>query len=791
MSQPKGLDMATFVQSLIGDKAETEIYLNFVDSLFADRRGMLTGLTLQVGIAVCVYLESRVAVMGLWPTVFILTTAFRFYHNTRYVHEKAHNAPSEAEQRLRWALGWERRYILSSGLAGLAVGVFAWFCLELVGSEFAIIAALSTVFAALPTIVGRLYGSVRLAALMTASVLIWPALSLAMDQTVASSMAVLLFLPYIGLVLGMVRKVRGTVVEAVRGRLDTTEIAERFDLALKNMSHGVIMFDEKDRVLVINRMARTLLQIPQHVNVEGRRYCVLMRYSRRFELMPRSGDSPVHRSIEDLLTADNRKAEIQLTNGVHIEVSGTRRLEGGSVLILEDVTERIRAQERIKAMARFDSLTELANRTHFSELVVKRISSDDAGRRCLLISFDIDDFKRVNDSIGHAQGDALLRAVARRVRRSYGDRGVISRLGGDEFMMFIDTLDKSETTEAFAEGLRECLRRAFRIGPEQVFVTQSFGIAQSPAGTFDLKTAMVQADLALYHSKAMGKGVWSIFEDDMNERYLRRQLLKGELAKAIEQDRLSVRYQPIVESETGRIVAAEALSRWQHPDFGNVSPAEYIPLAEEMGIISKLTECVLRRAARDCASWPDHVTVSVNLSPIDFQRDSIGATIQSALDAAGLKPGRLIVEITESAVISNEADMIERLTRIRGTGVAIALDDFGTGYSSLSYLHRLPLDRVKIDRSFVAGIETGETPLALLHGITDLCHGLDLRITVEGVETANQLAMVRQSGKIDLIQGYLFGPALPAMAISEMALRTAPDAGARDVAEKIAADGHS
>ncbi|MFX3680401.1 MAG: EAL domain-containing protein [Hyphomicrobiales bacterium] len=231
---------------------------------------------------------------------------------------------------------------------------------------------------------------------------------------------------------------------------------------------------------------------------------------------------------------------------------------------------------------------------------------------------------------------------------------------------------------------------------------------------------MVEADLALYHSKAMGKGVWSLFERDMNDRYLRRQLLKGELAKAIELGTLSVRYQPIVEAATGRIVGCEALSRWHHPEHGNVSPAEYIPLAEEMGIITKLTESVIRTATRECARWPDHVTVSVNLSSIDFQRDGIGQIIQNALETAGLPANRLIVEITETAVISNEADMIDRLTRIRRTGVGIALDDFGTGYSSLSYLHRLPLDRVKIDRSFVAGIETGDTPLALLHGITDL-----------------------------------------------------------------------
>lgn len=754
-----------------GDEAEIDIYLNFVDSLFADRRSMLMGVTLQIGIAVCVYIESGMTSMGVWPGIFLLTAAYRYFHIVCYERQSAAAGTMDRDARLAWAKDWERRYILSSGLAGLAVGMFAWFSLEFVGTEFAIIASLSTVFAALPTIVGRLYGSVRLAAMMTVSVLIWPALSLLMDGNLASMIAVLLFLPYVGLVMAMVRRVRSTVVSAVRGRLEKTEIAERFNLALTNMSHGVIMFDPNRRVVVINRRARLILQIPHHVDAEGRSFAVLMRYARRFSLVPSDQAGSFEDLVSNLLVTDGRKAEIRLTNGVHVEFSGTQRPEGGSVLILEEVTERARAQERIKAMARFDSLTELPNRTHFGEEAVRRAEEADPQSPCLLIAFDVDDFKRVNDSIGHAQGDALLRAIARRLRRDYGDCAVISRLGGDEFMMFVDRMPADFEIAAFADGLRDCLRRSFRIGPEKVFVTQSFGITHGVAGDFDLKRAMVEADLALYHSKAMGKGVWSLFERDMNDRYLRRQLLKGELAKAIEMGTLSVRYQPIVEAATGRIVGCEALSRWHHPEHGNISPAEYIPLAEEMGIITKLTESVIRTATRECARWPDHVTVSVNLSSIDFQRDGIGQTIQSALETAGLPAHRLIVEITETAVISNEADMIDRLTRIRDTGVGIALDDFGTGYSSLSYLHRLPLDRVKIDRSFVAGIETGETPLALLHGITDLCHGLGLKITVEGVETASQLAIVRGSGKIDKVQGYLFGPALPATAIAEMATR--------------------
>ncbi len=772
--------MARSDLSPAGDQAETEIYLNFVDSLFADRRNLVVGLALQVSIAICVYIESRMPIMGLWPGFFIAATSLRFYHTLRYAGERRNAARLSAEERITWARHWERRYIVSSGLVGLTVGLFAWFCLEMVASEFAIIASLSTVFAVLPTIVGRLYGSVKLAATMTIVTLIAPAASLTMRGDVASLIAVLLFVPYLALILSMVRKVRSTVVSAVRGRLETAEIANRFDLALSNMSHGLIMFDDRQCVVVMNRRARVLLQIPLYVRMEGRSFTLLLRYARRFELVSPKRAQALLRAVKKLMNNDGDKAEIRLTNGTHIEFSGSRRPEGGSVMILEDVTERVRAQEKIKAMARFDSLTELSNRNHFSHEVSSRLDEAGPDDLCLLISFDVDDFKRVNDSIGHAQGDALLRGIAKRMQRHYGPQALLSRLGGDEFMMFIDKLAPDFDLTVFADELRARLAQSYRIGPEQVFVSQSIGMAMTPARDFRLTDAMIRADLALYHSKAAGKGVWSVFEEGMNERYLRRQLIKSELAKAVDQDLLSVRYQPIVDALTGRIVACEALSRWHHAELGAISPAEYIPLAEEMGIITKVTESIMRRATQDCASWPDTVDVSVNLSPIDFRRDGINDVVRHALDAAGLRPDRLDVEITESAVISNETDMITRLNRLRETGVRVSLDDFGTGYSSLSYLHRLPLDRVKIDRSFVAGIATGETPTALLDGITDLCYGLGLKMTVEGVENEDQLVLIRRSGKIDRLQGYLFGPALPATAIGEMASRlpSSPDAGA-------------
>jgi EAL domain-containing protein (putative c-di-GMP-specific phosphodiesterase class I) len=258
----------------------------------------------------------------------------------------------------------------------------------------------------------------------------------------------------------------------------------------------------------------------------------------------------------------------------------------------------------------------------------------------------------------------------------------------------------------------------------------------------------------------------------MDAEYKRRQLVKNELAKALDNDRLAVRYQPIVDAKSGRIVACEALSRWNHPELGDVSPAEYIPLAEEMGMIGKVSRSVLNRALSDCATWPESVNISVNLSAIDFRRSRLLDEIDSAIANSGVAPQRLEIEVTETAVISNEQDMLGVLQQIRDRGIKISLDDFGTGYSSLSYLHKLPLDKVKIDRSFVEGIESGQTPIALLRGVTNLCKTLGLQVTIEGVSSDDQLNLVLATEGVSRIQGFVLGPALPPSSVLELARHT-------------------
>jgi EAL domain-containing protein (putative c-di-GMP-specific phosphodiesterase class I) len=248
-----------------------------------------------------------------------------------------------------------------------------------------------------------------------------------------------------------------------------------------------------------------------------------------------------------------------------------------------------------------------------------------------------------------------------------------------------------------------------------------------------------------------------------------------------------VRYQPIVDAKTGKIVACEALSRWNHPELGDISPAEYIPLAEEMGMIGKVSRSVLNRALRDCSTWPDSVNISVNLSAIDFRRSRLLEEIDNALETSGMAPERLEIEVTETAVISNEQEMIGVLEAIRSRGIKVSLDDFGTGYSSLSYLHKLPLDKVKIDRSFVEGIESGQTPIALLRGVANLCKTLGLQVTIEGVSSDDQLNLVLATEGVSRIQGFVLGPALPPNAVLELARHTLLPVSPVRLVERVAA----
>jgi len=749
-----------------------EVYTSFVDTFFSDSRSLAVGAGLQAVVVGAAWLDTGHTIYIVLLFAMLTTAIVRLRQAEAYHKDEKNAARLDLEGRVRWATMWENRYIWLAAAATTQIGLYAFIALQIASSEYSIVSSTILVFGTLPTVVGRIYGSNRLASVIVVSLLLPTAFGLILRGDAAHTLVAFLCLPYLLLVRTLVHDVRSAVLDAIQGRWKNQEIAERFDIALNNMSHGLIMFDGDLRVLVANRTAKTLFDVPSHINLEGRSFESILRYGRQRKVLSARQVDKLKRQLVPMILEGGSNKRFVLNDGRHVEFKSNPRAFSGAVLTFEDVTERINAEKQMVNMARYDALTGLPNRGYFATLISERLKQMSSDKNSLLIMLDVDDFKHVNDTLGHSQGDALLRSVANRLKDFRTRDIMISRQGGDEFMIFVPEMQDGEAPSRIAEILRTTLTGVYELSGEQVHVTVSIGVATADREGFDLTRMMVKADLALYRSKALGKGAWSVFEDSMDAEYKRRQLVKNELAKALDNDRLAVRYQPIVDAKSGRIVACEALSRWNHPELGDISPAEYIPLAEEMGIIGKVSRSVLNRALSDCSTWPESVNISVNLSAIDFRRSRLLDEIDNALAQSGVAPKRLEIEVTETAVISNEQDMLGVLQAIRNRGIKISLDDFGTGYSSLSYLHKLPLDKVKIDRSFVEGIESGQTPIALLRGVANLCTTLGLQVTIEGVSSDDQLNLVLATEGVSRIQGFVLGPALPPSSVLELARHT-------------------
>ncbi|MDP9457558.1 MAG: EAL domain-containing protein [Actinomycetota bacterium] len=460
----------------------------------------------------------------------------------------------------------------------------------------------------------------------------------------------------------------------------------------------------------------------------------------------------------------------------HLESSGVNLLEepsvGGIVVNTRDITERKLLEERLLHQALHDPLTGLANRALLLDRLGHALDRADRTEACVAALFlDLDDFKVVNDSLGHDAGDELLVAAAERLGSCLRPEDTIARLGGDEFVVLLeDVRGRGEATEA-ATRIAEALREPFLLGAhEEAFVSVSIGVALASGGEDRTGSSpddlLRWADVAMYEAKRKGKAHHAVFDPSMDARALERLRLGADLGRAVERGEFRVHYQPEVELSTGRIVGFEALVRWEHPEQGLVSPARFIPVAEETGLIVPIGRWVLEEACRRAKEWQEHrpngppPLMSVNLSARQFEHPDLACDVARALGESGLDPGRLVLEITESVLMEDAPSTIATLEELKSLGVGLAVDDFGTGYSSLSYLRRFPVDYLKIDRSFVDGIEEDSGGAVLVSGIVDLGHALGLSVVAEGVETEGQLGLLRGMG-CELAQGYHFARPMP------------------------------
>jgi diguanylate cyclase (GGDEF)-like protein len=431
------------------------------------------------------------------------------------------------------------------------------------------------------------------------------------------------------------------------------------------------------------------------------------------------------------------------------------------VVLFEDITDRRIAEAKINQLARYDSLTGLPNRALFRDQMDAAVTNLRRGGSFAMHFIDLDEFKEVNDTLGHPCGDELLCAVADRLRAAVRGTDIVSRFGGDEFAVLQNPLGHPKEAAALAERIVAELGQPFQISGHEVVIGASVGIALAPRDGTDADLLLKNADMALYRAKSDGRRAWRFFEQGMDVLAQARRSLQIDLRNAIAGNALTVHYQPLFNLHSKRISTCEALLRWPHPVRGMVSPSEFIPLAEEMGLIGEIGNFVLREACKECARWPADVRVAVNVSAIQFRRGNLADAIRQALEAAALSADRLEIEITESVFLNDTELTRHWLDELRGMGVRISLDDFGTGYSSLSYLHSYPLNKIKIDRSFLQGLGTDSRPLNLLHGVARLSADLGMIVAVEGIETEEQLRLVAREKSVEEVQGFLIGAAMP------------------------------
>jgi diguanylate cyclase (GGDEF)-like protein len=531
----------------------------------------------------------------------------------------------------------------------------------------------------------------------------------------------------------------------------------RFEAALSHMSHGLLMVDAAQKVIVYNQRFVELFGLVSVAIAPGATTREMFSCIRASPFGVNAAERAYAKQTELGAEQGSGIFVIESEDGRALRVAQRPMADGGWVAIYEDVTEQQSAERRIRFLAHHDELTKLPNRTMLhAEMVAALQDRDHGGRNVALLYLDLDKFKNVNDTLGHPTGDALLVAVAQRLRHCLQSRDIVARLGGDEFAVVCRSQDMPSGAIELGRRIIETLSAPYDLSGRLVTIGASVGIAVAPPDDDDADALLKNADMALYQAKEAGRGMYCLFEPAMETRLQVRLQMERELVLALAHDELIVFYQPIYDLRRDEIIGFEALLRWRHPSRGFVSPAEFIVLAEETGVINEIGAWVLQTACADGATLPPHVKIAVNLSPVQLKSEAIVEIVRAALESSGLSPARLELEITESALLQDNEKTVAILFQLRALGLSIALDDFGTGYSSLSYLRTFPFDKLKIDQSFVREMVSRTDCAAIVCSAVDLADRLGMNTTAEGVETAEQLARVRETGCSEA-QGYLLG----------------------------------
>jgi len=544
----------------------------------------------------------------------------------------------------------------------------------------------------------------------------------------------------------------------------------QFDMAINNMSQGLCFFDAAHRLIVCNQRYIEMYDLPPDRVTPGMLLSEIV--DMRFEagsFPAMSREEYLHWRTKVAVSADPTDSIVELRNGRTFKIRHRPMPTFGWVATHEDITEQRQAEIKIEYMAHHDALTGLANRVLLNQRLENALDRVFEPEMLAVHHLDLDQFKAVNDTFGHAAGDKLLKIVAERLRALVRDTDTIARTGGDEFVIVQLPIAEAAEATSLAQGIIAAISEPFDLDGHRAVIGTSVGIATAPGEGLTPDKLLRNADLALYRAKDHGRGTFRFFEPAMDLQMQTRRVMEQDLRRALPAGEFELYYQPVVDLASNEVSGFEALIRWNHPKHGLVAPAAFIPLAEEIGFIIPMGEWVIRQACATAARWPGELRVAVNISAAQFRNPGLMQVIVGALSASGLPPTRLEIEITETVFLQNRETTLAVLHQLRALGILIAMDDFGTGYSSLTYLQSFPFDKIKIDRSFVRDIDRNTGSLNIVRAVAALANGLGMTATAEGVETHGQLAQIVAAGCAEM-QGYLFSQPLPAAEIEELFL---------------------
>jgi diguanylate cyclase (GGDEF)-like protein len=750
------------------DQLPAEIHAALVETLFGTVGSFVSGIVGGLLVPAMAYARTQDPIFLVCTVVLLLLSTFRLMVFHAY-------SRSEVEVRHGDAARWEKLYALGGVGFMLAVGLTAAILYHQRHDELTTLYGVVIMMGVAGSMAGRNAGR--------------PMIVYGQVIGVCGPLALLLLFQYnawywglsLILVLVMVsvksttKVLNGILVSALLNGREARLQRAMFGNALDSMTHGLCMGDKDGSIKVMNRRLREFFRLRNAPDELGVRDLAI--------LIARSGRLSAARSAafadawEEHVSKRQPSTFSEAIDGRTYDFRCEPKETGGFVVLVEDVTAARLASQKIEHMAHFDDLTDLPNRVQFHSLLQAALKAPlKPGQQLALLSVDLDQFKEVNDTRGHPTGDELLRLVAKRLRYCVQCDDLVARFGGDEFQVLLRTPADPKHAGQIAERIIDRLSQSYRIDGHIITIGASIGIALSLGEVTNADDLLRSADVALYQAKADGRGICRIFDPAMDQALQRKREVGQTLREAIAKNALELHYQPVVDNRTGRIVACEALVRLRDPLDGLVSPAEFIPIAEETGLIVALGDWVLRRACRDAMSWPEHIRVAVNFSPKQFMiNNDLVDEIKDALVKSGLPPSRLEVEITESTIIETK-DALAKLGEISALGVKISLDDFGTGYSSLSYLRQFPVDKIKIDRSFAQDVKSRASQ-AVIGSVSVLAQLLNVDLVIEGIETQEQLSALKM-WNVHLIQGYFFSRPRPIADILPLLRTPAPFAQA-------------